>query len=71
MTTHGALECVQASGLVGAMLWQALFGAGKDVILVTHGVTDRHPAVSHPSRAESTGAGPLRRSVAADMSWTA
>ena len=39
-TTHGAHECVQASRLVGAMLWQALFGAGKDLILVAHGVMD-------------------------------
>lgn len=39
-TTHGAHECGQASRLSGAMLWQAWSGAGKDVILVAHGVTD-------------------------------
>jgi ADP-ribosyl-[dinitrogen reductase] hydrolase len=42
-TTHGAYECVQASRLFGAMLWQALSGAGKDAILIKHGVADLPP----------------------------
>jgi len=39
-TTHGADECVVASRLFGAMLWQALSGADKDTILLGHGMTD-------------------------------
>jgi ADP-ribosyl-[dinitrogen reductase] hydrolase len=39
-TTHGADECMEASRLFGAMLWQALSGAGKDAILCGHGITD-------------------------------
>jgi ADP-ribosyl-[dinitrogen reductase] hydrolase len=38
-TTHGAQECVDASRLFGAMLWRALWGAGKDDILLGHGMT--------------------------------
>src|SRR5215204_4945236 len=38
-TTHGAVECVEASRLFGGMLVQALAGAGKDAILLTHGVS--------------------------------
>lgn len=39
-TTHGAAECVEASRLFGAMLFQSLSGATKDAILLGHGVTD-------------------------------
>lgn len=38
-TTHGAQECVEASRLFGAMLWMALSGAGKEAILLGHGIT--------------------------------
>jgi ADP-ribosyl-[dinitrogen reductase] hydrolase len=38
-TTHGAQECVEASRLFGAMLWKALSGAGKEEILLEHGIT--------------------------------
>lgn len=37
-TTHGALECIEASQLFGAMLFQALAGASKNDILVNHGL---------------------------------
>lgn len=37
-TTHGADECVEASRLFGAMLFMALDGAGKDAILLKHGM---------------------------------
>jgi ADP-ribosyl-[dinitrogen reductase] hydrolase len=40
-TTHGAQECVEASRLFGAMLWMALSGAGKEEILLRHGITGR------------------------------
>lgn len=39
-TTHGAQECVDASRLFGAMLWLALSGAGKEEILLGHGITE-------------------------------
>lgn len=39
-TTHGASECVEASRLFGAMLYQAFSGADKDSILVGHGLND-------------------------------
>jgi ADP-ribosyl-[dinitrogen reductase] hydrolase len=39
-TTHGAPECVDASRLFGAMLWLALSGATKEIILFEHNVTD-------------------------------
>lgn len=38
-TTHGAQECVEASRLFGAVLWLALSGAGKEDILLGHGIT--------------------------------
>lgn len=37
-TTHGTLECVEASQLFGAILFQALSGSDKDEILFNHGV---------------------------------
>jgi ADP-ribosyl-[dinitrogen reductase] hydrolase len=40
MTTHGAPECVEASRLLGAMMFMALSGAPKEDILLKHGVTD-------------------------------
>ena len=39
-TTHGALECIEASKLFAAILHQALSGANKQNILLTHGVGD-------------------------------
>jgi len=39
-TTHGALECVEASRLLAAMLVKALAGAGKDEILFGHDPED-------------------------------
>jgi len=39
-TTHGAQECVQASRLLGGILFQALAGQDKQVILLDHRVTD-------------------------------
>ena len=36
-TTHGAPECIEASWLFGAMLFQALNGASKEEILFGHG----------------------------------
>lgn len=39
-TTHGANECLEASRLFGAMLFQALSGASKEEILLNHGVND-------------------------------
>ncbi len=36
-TTHGAVECIEASQLFGAMLFQALNGATKEEILFGHG----------------------------------
>lgn len=38
-TTHGASECIDASGLFGAILFQALAGSEKQDILCGHGVT--------------------------------
>ena len=40
-TTHGAVECVDACRLFGAMLWHAINGATKEVILV--GATELGP----------------------------
>jgi len=37
-TTHGALECIEASRLFGAMLHSALSGATKEGILLGHGL---------------------------------
>lgn len=37
-TTHGALECIEASSLFGAMLHSALSGATKEGILLGHGL---------------------------------
>jgi ADP-ribosyl-[dinitrogen reductase] hydrolase len=37
-TTHGATECIEASRLFGAILFQALAGADKDEILSDHRV---------------------------------
>jgi len=39
-TTHGAPECIDASRLFGAMLFQSLSGATKEEILFGHGVDD-------------------------------
>lgn len=39
-TTHGALECVDACRLLGAMLVKALSGAEKEEILFEHGLSD-------------------------------
>lgn len=39
-TTHGAQECIDASRLFGAMLHSALDGAGKEELLLEHGLTD-------------------------------
>jgi ADP-ribosyl-[dinitrogen reductase] hydrolase len=39
-TTHGSQECVEACRLFGAMLWLALSGAGKENILLGHGIID-------------------------------
>lgn len=39
-TTHGALECIEASRLFGAMLWLALSGATKEAILCGHGMAE-------------------------------
>src|SRR5262249_40266959 len=36
-TTHGALECIEASWLFGAVLFQALSGNGKGEILFGYG----------------------------------
>ena len=38
-TTHGATECIEASQLLGAMLFMALSGSDKGDILLTNGVT--------------------------------
>ncbi len=38
-TTHGAQECVQASRLLGGILFQALAGQDKQDILLEHRVT--------------------------------
>lgn len=39
-TTHGAIECVEASRLFGAILVQALAGATKEGVLLGHGIRD-------------------------------
>jgi ADP-ribosyl-[dinitrogen reductase] hydrolase len=39
-TTHGAPECVEGCRLLGAILFRALSGAGKDEVLFGHGVAD-------------------------------
>lgn len=39
-TTHGAIECVEASRLFGAMLHSALAGMSKSKILLEHGLTE-------------------------------
>jgi ADP-ribosyl-[dinitrogen reductase] hydrolase len=39
-TTHGSAECIQASRLLGAILFQALSGTDKQGILFGHRVTD-------------------------------
>lgn len=39
-TTHGASECIEASRLFGAILFQALSGADKESILIGHDITD-------------------------------
>lgn len=37
-TTHGAIECIEASRLFGAMIFQALNGSSKEEILLDHGL---------------------------------
>lgn len=39
-TTHGAEECIEASRLFGAILFQALAGATKEHLLFGHGFSD-------------------------------
>lgn len=39
-TTHGALECIEASKLFGAMLFMTLDGASKQDILLNHGLSN-------------------------------
>jgi ADP-ribosyl-[dinitrogen reductase] hydrolase len=39
-TTHGAAECVEASRLLSAILFQALAGEDKESVLLGHGVDD-------------------------------
>src|SRR5207248_1761856 len=39
-TTHGATECIEACRLLGGILFQALAGADKEVVLLGHGVDD-------------------------------
>jgi ADP-ribosyl-[dinitrogen reductase] hydrolase len=39
-TTHGATECVEACRVLGGILFRALAGAGKEAIVVGHGVDD-------------------------------
>jgi ADP-ribosyl-[dinitrogen reductase] hydrolase len=39
-TTHGAVECIEASQLFGAMLYVALDGGCKNDILFKHGMSD-------------------------------
>ncbi len=50
-TTHAALECIEASQLFGAMLFQALNGATKAEILFGHGfvsiTSGKLPAIAH------------------------
>ncbi len=52
-TTHGALECIEASQLFGAMLNQALSGATREGILSGHGInTLTSPGVQAIARGE-------------------
>lgn len=52
-TTHGAVECIEASRLFGGMLFQALSGADKEAILLAHGVDDAtSPKVQAIARGE-------------------
>ncbi len=52
-TTHGAVECIEASRLLGGMLFQALSGADKEAILLDHGVNDAtSPKVQAIARGE-------------------
>jgi ADP-ribosyl-[dinitrogen reductase] hydrolase len=37
-TTHGAAECIEASRLLGGILYQALAGAEKEAVVLGHGV---------------------------------
>ncbi len=39
-TTHGAQECIEASQLLGAILFQALTGSTKEQLLFGHGFSD-------------------------------
>ncbi len=39
-TTHGAVECIEACYLLTSILFQALAGASKQMILHDHGITD-------------------------------
>lgn len=39
-TTHGAATCIDCCRLFGGILFQALAGAGKEDVLLGHGVTD-------------------------------
>lgn len=39
-TTHGAVECIEASRLFGAMLFKTLDGVDKEEILLGHGLGD-------------------------------
>lgn len=60
-TTHGALECIEASRLFGAMLWLALSGATKEAILCGHGMADlqseRLASIAHGAyRGQDAGA---------------
>ncbi|MES2538258.1 MAG: ADP-ribosylglycohydrolase family protein [Pseudomonadota bacterium] len=52
-TTHGAQECIDASRLFGAILFQALSGADKETILYGHGLTEMtSPSVKSLARGD-------------------
>jgi ADP-ribosyl-[dinitrogen reductase] hydrolase len=63
-TTHGATECMDASRLFAAILYQALSGADKDAILFGHGLSD----FDIPSdRVQSVAAGDYRNKEVAEI----
>jgi ADP-ribosyl-[dinitrogen reductase] hydrolase len=63
-TTHGAAECIDASRLFAAILYQALSGADKDAILFGHGLSE----FDIPSyRVQSVAAGDYRDKGVAEI----
>jgi ADP-ribosyl-[dinitrogen reductase] hydrolase len=75
-TTHGAPECIEACRLFAAVLFRALSGAGKEEVLLGHGIAELHSAglrsiaqgdYRHKSASEIRGTGYVLQSLEAAL----